>query len=120
MTDQAHRFSDVAVFELGGQGPPIETERDALDVLSAGWSARADLVAIPVSRLAPEVFTLANGKLGAMLQKFTNYRMRVAIVGDLAAPLTASGALRDFVRESNRGLGIWFVADMAALAARLA
>jgi hypothetical protein len=47
------------------------------------------------------------------VQRFANYRARVAVV------VAASTALRDFVRESNRGAQLWFVADEAELTRRL-
>jgi hypothetical protein len=47
-----------------------------------------------------------------------NYGLRLAVVGDISELLERSGALRDFVRESNRGRQVWFVADEAELAAR--
>jgi len=54
------------------------------------------------------------------MQKFVNYRLRLVIVGDIAAYTAGSTALRDLVTESNRGKQIWFVPDLDALAARLA
>jgi len=54
-----------------------------------------------------------------VLQKFVSYGYRVAIVGDIEAHLSASAALRDFVRESNAGRHVWFLPDDAALEARL-
>ena len=38
---------------------------------------------------------------GDVLQEFVTYGYQVAVVGDIEAHLTASSALRDFVRESN-------------------
>ena len=55
-----------------------------------------------------------------MIQKFVNYGIRAVFVGDVAAPVAASDALRDFIRESNRGRHVWFVADLAELEAKLA
>ncbi|MGH2840870.1 MAG: DUF4180 domain-containing protein [Solirubrobacteraceae bacterium] len=40
-------------------------------------------------------------------------------MSDIRAYLDASGALCDFVGESNRGRYVWFVADEAELEARL-
>ena len=58
--------------------------------------------------------------IGELLQKFVNYGRRVVILGDVSQAVAGSKALRDFVRESNRGASVWFVPDMAALEARLA
>jgi hypothetical protein len=49
-----------------------------------------------------------------------NYRVRVAIIGDVTAFESRSSAFRAFVTESNRGEHIWFLPDEAALTARLA
>lgn len=49
----------------------------------------------------------------------TNYRLRVAFVGDLAHEIEASDALAAFVLESNRGSHVWFAADEAIPEARL-
>lgn len=56
---------------------------------------------------------------GDFVQKFANYRQGLAVVGDISQALTESSALRDFVRESNRGRHVWFVADEADLERRL-
>ena len=74
---------------------------------------------VPVARLAPEFFVLTSGVAGAVVQKFVNYRVRLAVVGDVSGFVAESTALRDFVREANRGRQTWFVADEAELAGRL-
>ncbi|MFC7614763.1 DUF4180 domain-containing protein [Actinokineospora soli] len=76
-------------------------------------------MALPVSRLAPEFFDLSTRVAGEMLQKLVNYRLSVAIVGDIDEHVARSSALADFVRESNRGKHVWFVPDVASLAERL-
>ena len=73
---------------------------------------------MPVARLDPAFFDLRSGVAGDIVQKFVNYGLRLAVVGDISESLERSGALRDFVRESNRGRQVWFVADEAELARR--
>ena len=41
-------------------------------------------------------------------------------MGDASAVLESSGALRDFVRETNKGDSAWFVADIDQLEAKVA
>ena len=41
------------------------------------------------------------------------------MLGDVTGPVAVSTALRDFVREANRGRTVWFLADLDELAARL-
>ena len=53
-------------------------------------------------------------------QKCVNYRIGLAVLGDMAPALERSGALRDWVRECNRGGHVWFLADESELAAQMA
>jgi hypothetical protein len=78
------------------------------------------MVVIPVSRLSDDFFRLSTRLAGDVLQKFVNYRLRVAIVGDMSQWTAQSGPLRDFVSESNRGRSVWFMADLDELEQRLA
>ena len=77
-------------------------------------------MAIPAARLSPDFLRLSTGLAGEVLQKFVNYGLRVAIVGDVSAAAAASAPLRDFIGESNRGGHVWFVPDLAALEAKIA
>jgi Domain of unknown function (DUF4180) len=99
-------------------GPVLDGERAAADLVGASLG-RAEVVAVPVERLAPEFFALRTGVAGALVQKFVTYRLHLVVVGDIAQYVAASTALRDFVREANRGRQTWFVADADELEARL-
>ena len=107
------------VFLCADQGPLLAGERDALDLIGAAFGSEAEIFAIPTSRLGPGFFDLSTRIAGEILQKLINYRVRVAVVGDISEALAGSKALQDFVRESNRGTMVWFVPDLAALEARL-
>ncbi|BCB83459.1 DUF4180 domain-containing protein [Phytohabitans suffuscus] len=110
----------VRVLTVPEAGPAIRGGADALDLVAASFEQQAEFVVVPVGRLDPEFFTLSNGLAGEFLQKLVNYRLRVAIVGDISAHVAASNALRDFVRESNRRGQNWFLATPAELSDRLA
>ncbi|AGT10934.1 DUF4180 domain-containing protein [Paracoccus aminophilus] len=105
-------------------GPALEKPSDANDILSLASAAGADFVAIPASRLGPDFLRLETRLAGEVFQKFVNYRLGCAILGDLSAALAASKALRDFVGETNKTANkdgaIWFAQDLDALLARLA
>lgn len=109
------------VLVLDDDGALLASTQDFLDVIGQLWGEAepTSCVAIPVSRLAEEFFELRTGLAGEALQKFVNYRVQVAVVGDVTRFVTASRALTDFVRESNEGTHVWFVRDLAELRARL-
>lgn len=58
--------------------------------------------------------------LGTVTQKFSNYGVRLAIIGDVSDKIAASNALRDYVCEANKGGRILFVNDKTALTEVLA
>jgi hypothetical protein len=100
-------------------GPVIAAEADANDVIGSTYGLGVDLIAIPVERLVDDFFWLSSGLAGAVLQKFQQYGFRVAIIGDISRFTAESPSLRDFVYESNRREQVMFLADRAALEARL-
>ena len=114
MTDTVMERRGVPVLVCGDDGPPIASTQDALDVIGSAFS-RADVVAIPAGRFDRSFFALRSGLAGEIMQKFVNYRVRLAIVGDISANVAASTALRDLVTESNRGRHVWFVTDLDEL-----
>lgn len=111
MTDRVEQRRGVPVLVCADDGPPVATVQDALDVIGATYSC-ADVVALPAGRLDRRFFALDTGLAGEIMQKFVNYRVRLAILGDISAHLAASSALRALVHESNQGRHIWFVTDL--------
>jgi hypothetical protein len=120
MTGTVETIGGVRVFVVAREGAMFASERDATDLIGDSYSTGgAEMIALPVARLGEAFFTLKTRIAGFMLQKFMNYGFRVAVVGDVAEYVAASDALRDFVRESNRGGHVWFVRDIEELRGRL-
>jgi hypothetical protein len=117
MSNQQH--DPAKVYALAADGEPISSEDDAIDLIGSVWSHDATTAAVPAERFDPAFFDLSTGLAGAFTQKLVNYRIRLAIVGDLDEVTAASEALRDYVWESNRGDQVWFVRDDEELARRL-
>jgi hypothetical protein len=111
--------------ELGGvrvyvSDARLGDEGDAVQLIAtAHYEHQAEWVALAVAGLGDEFFALRTGRAGAITQKFVNYRMGLAVVGDISDKLAGSKPLRDWVRESNQGRSIWFVDELSTLAERL-
>ncbi|WP_043627282.1 DUF4180 domain-containing protein [Nonomuraea candida] len=101
-------------------GEPLRTTADVLDLIGEAWSAGANWVAVPAGRLPDDFFALRSGVAGEITQKFANYRIGLAIVGDVSSRTAGSTALNAWVTEANRGGQLWFVRDEAELRSRLA
>lgn len=113
-------LSGLRVLILPEEGPKLGSERDFTDVIGATLGGDTQMVAFPVARLTEDFFRLSTRLAGEVLQKFVNYGLRVAIIGDVSRWTAQSAALRDFIAEANRGRSVWFVADPAELQRRLA
>ncbi|WP_119727476.1 DUF4180 domain-containing protein [Thermomonospora amylolytica] len=121
MPDAVEHVDGVAVLMCAPDGAPIVGEQDALDLIGNAGYQDAGWVVIPVARLHEDFFRLRTGVAGAILQKFANYGMGVAVLGDVSAHVAASDALRDLVREYGRGTGrVRFAADLDDLRAQFA
>jgi hypothetical protein len=112
------RWATVLTFPA--DGPKLATDRDAVNLIAETYGQEADVVVVPVERFDEGFFTLSTRIAGEIVQKFVNYGLRLAIVGDIDRHLEASSAFRDYVRETNRGRQVWFVADLDELDAQLA
>lgn len=116
--------SAYTVLPIGGErvllcaaeGAPIADARAATDLIGTASFAGATVLALPVARLDAAFFRLASGLAGEIAQKAVNYRLRLAVVGDIRAHLQRSAPLRDWVRECGEGRAVMFVADLDALA----
>lgn len=109
----------VRILAYPADGSTVTTDRDAVDLIAQAFDHQPDLILLPVERLNEGFFTLSTRIAGEIVQKFVTYGIRLAIIGDISRHLEASSALRDYVRETNRGHQVWFVADLSELDAQL-
>ena len=96
----------------------ITDTRSALDlIMTVKYETKAERIAIDKTCVSDEFFILSSGMAGEILQKFINYRVKVAIFGDYS--VYTSKPLKDFIYESNRGNDIFFVESERAAIEKL-
>jgi hypothetical protein len=117
--DAAAPAAQGGILRIPADGPALAATQDALDLIGDAWGTSASTIVVPVERFDPAFFDLRSGLLGEVTQKFANYRIRLVVLGDIADHVAESKAFRDYVRETNGGDQVWFVADEAELATRL-
>lgn len=119
MPNQTYELYGVRIMECDAEGAPLRNNRDLNDLISSAWEHHAKMVLVPLERLGDDFFRLRTGIAGEIVQKFVNYKLALAILGDISRYEDESTPFRDFVRESNRGKQIWFVANREELDQRL-
>jgi hypothetical protein len=85
----------------------ISSAGDILDIMADAGSQGCSRIIIHTESFSTDFFDLRTGVAGEILQKFSNYRMRLAIVGDFSDLVSKSW--RDFIHESNRGYTVSFL-----------
>ena len=88
------------VHHIPAEGPLLSSGADALGLIYGDGVGDAEWIAVPAARLDAAFFTLRSGVAGEFVQKFANYGLRLAIVGNISGAVRESDSLRDFVRES--------------------
>ena len=112
-----HEHCGDKIAEVRAEGVAFTEVGDALDAMADAYHQGADALVLHATNLTPGFFDLKTGLAGEVLQKFTNYGIRLAIVGDFEA--VESKSLRAFIAESNRGRHVAFVADLETALERL-
>ena len=90
----------------------ITDVQSALELMATvRYETDTDHMILPKAALDERFFVLSSGLAGDILQKFVNYQLKVAIVGDFSG--YTSKPLRDFIYESNNGTHVFFVGSEA-------
>jgi hypothetical protein len=111
MNIEHHIINDTKIAEVISDDTIINKAADGLDLLGNLYYQGFDKIVIHEKNIIPDFFDLKSGMAGEILQKFSTYRVRLAIVGDFSK--YKSKSLNDFIYESNKGRHINFVASTA-------
>jgi hypothetical protein len=83
--------------------------RDAASLVRRCVESGAGAVLFDQAALPPDFFDLRSGLAGELIQKLTQYEIRMAAV--VPDPSRCSASFQDFVREANRGARFRFFPD---------
>lgn len=101
--------SKVAKITIDDKNKKIASTDDILNFFGDCYLNNCLAMIIGKEDFDESFFDLKTGIAGDILQKMSNYSMRLAIVGDFSK--VESKSLRDFIRESNRRKFINFVSS---------
>lgn len=109
MKIEQHSINNRQIAELFADDNIITDISDGSDLAGNLYYQNFDGGIIYQKNIAPEFFDLKTGIAGEILQKFSNFRLRLVIIGDFSN--FDSKSLRDFIAESNKGKLINFTAS---------
>jgi|SRR5690606_1352731 len=105
----AIKINNLQIAEIVSDDIIIQTIDDGLDLMGTIYYQGFDKLILYEKNITPAFFDLKTKMAGEILQKFSNYRISLAIVGDFGK--YPSKSINDFIRESNKLGHINFVAS---------
>jgi alpha/beta hydrolase len=107
MEIKIHTIDNRKIAEIISDDTVLQTVEDAVDLIGNMSYQGFDKLIIHEENIIPDFFELKNKIAGNILQKFSQYSMPLAIIGDFEK--YESKSLNDFIFESNKGKLINFV-----------
>ena len=105
-----HDLGNSIAVEVVSDEIVINSEQDALDLMAdVGYLYNSRKIIMNRENLCDEFFVLKSGVAGSVMQKFSNYRVQVAIIGDFS---NTSKSLKAFIIECNRTRQVIFTTDL--------
>ena len=97
----------AAIAVISGEEKRILDTQSALDLaMTVKYETGAEKIVLDKKAICEEFFILSTGMAGEILQKYTNYPVKMAVYGDFSH--YTSQPLKDFIYESNRGKDFFF------------
>jgi len=88
----------------------IKDVQSALDIIATiRYEYGCDAMIISKASITEDFYNLSTCLVGEIAQKYVNYGMRMAIIGDFSQ--YKSKSLHDFIYECNHGKDLFFVQD---------
>ena len=86
----------------------ISDVQSALDLIATvHYETGCNRIILDKTLITESFFDLKTRLAGEILQKFINYHVKIAIIGDFS--VYTSKSLKDFIYESNNGKDIFFL-----------
>ena len=112
MRIETHRIGQAKVAEIQAEGLVLTSVEDGLSLLGDLYYQGFDKIILHEENIVPEFFDLKTKLAGEVLQKFVQYRMPLAVVGDFSK--YTSKSLRDFIYECNQGRQVNFTQELSS------
>jgi hypothetical protein len=96
-----HNQNNIKIAVVESDEIVVKDVQSALDfMVNVQYETGCNRIILNKSAICEDFFQLKTKLAGEVLQKFVNYHVRLAIVGDFS--IYQSKSLRDFIYESNK------------------
>lgn len=112
-----HEINNTRIAEVTSDEIIIKSAQAGLDLLGNIYYQDFDSLILYEKNITPYFFDLKTKIAGDILQKFSNYRIRLALVGDFSQ--YEGKSIKNFISESNTTRHINFVETLEEALKRL-
>lgn len=112
-----HNNSDLKIVEFISNKIILRNVQDSLDLMVEAGEKNARNMILYEYNINPDFFKLKTGLAGEILQKFVNYYVKLAIVGNFEK--YKSKSLKSFIIECNNSNQFFFVSSISEAIERL-
>lgn len=112
-----HEQGEIKIAEVISDQVLIGNVEEGLQLMGDLYYQGFDKIIIHETNLTSDFFDLKTRIAGEILQKFSNYRIQLAIIGEFSK--YPGKSIRDFIYESNNGKTVNFLPTVAAATERL-
>ncbi|MFL0197831.1 DUF4180 domain-containing protein [Clostridium sp. WILCCON 0269] len=110
---------DDSIVYIKSEDILISDSQSALDLMmTVEYEKDCSRIILDKKVICEEFFRLSSSIAGEVLQKFINYHIKLAIIGDFLK--YTSKPLHDFIYECNKGNDIFFVDNLDQAVEKLA
>jgi hypothetical protein len=117
MTIETHHTGDTKTAEVISEEILVSNPEDGLQLIGDLYYQGFDKIILHEKNISPDFFDLKTGIAGEILQKFSNYRVPLVIVGDFSS--YGGKSIKDFIFESNNGRQVNFLSDLSTAIKKL-
>lgn len=110
MRIEIFNINDTKIAEVISDQILINATQDALDIMVDIYYQGIGKIILYEKNITAAFFNLKSGLAGEILQKFSNFKMQVAIIGDFKK--YTSKSLSQFIYESNKHGHVNFVSTV--------
>ena len=107
MKIETHHLNNIKIAEIISDSIEINNAEDGIDLMGNLYYQGFESIVLHEQNITPDFFDLKTRIAGEILQKFSTYRVRLAIVGDFSK--LTSKSFNDFMYESNKARHVNFV-----------
>ena len=110
--------NNIKIAVVNSEEVLIDDVQSALDfIATVNYETGCNHIVLNKSAICNDFFNLSTRLAGEILQKYINYHIKLAIIGDYSSHTSKS--LKDFIYESNRGKDFLFVSTVDEAIERL-